>query len=254
MQQNPFNLVGRRVLVTGASSGIGRATSVLLASLGAELVCLGRDEARLAETTSALAPGKHVTVKFDLTDADGIAPLLSRLATAGGPLAGVVHSAGIQRAAPLRIVKSRDFVDQFNVNSLSAAMLTAAIGKRGVATPAGCSVVLIGSVMSVLGAAGLSAYCASKGALVGLTRAAALELAPAQIRVNAILPGVVDTEMSRKHLAQLGEEHVQNVQRMHPLGIGSADDVAGSVAFLLSDAARWITGSCLTVDGGYSAH
>lgn len=254
MQDNPFNLVGRRVLVTGASSGIGRATSVLLASLGAELVCLGRDEGRLAETIAALAPGKHTAVQFDLTDADGIGPLLSRLATAEGPLAGVVHSAGIQRAAPLRIVKSKDYVDQFNVNALSAAMLTAAIGKRGVAASTGCSVVLIGSVMSALGAAGLSAYCASKGALVGLTRAAALELASARIRVNAILPGVVDTEMSRKHLAQLGEEHIQSVRRMHPLGIGSADDVAGAVAFLLSDAARWITGSCLTVDGGYSAH
>jgi NAD(P)-dependent dehydrogenase (short-subunit alcohol dehydrogenase family) len=254
MPENPFNLAGRRVLVTGASSGIGRATSVLLASLGAELVCLGRNEGRLNETLSALAAGKHIAEQFDLTDADGIAPLMSRLAADGGPFAGVVHSAGVQRAAPLRIVKSKDFVDQFNVNALSAAMLTAAIGKRGVAAPEGCSVVLIGSVMSVLGAAGLSAYCASKGALVGLTRAAALELAPARIRVNAVLPGVVDTEMSRKHLAQLGEEHMQNVARMHPLGIGSAEDVAGAVAFLLSDGARWITGSCLTVDGGYTAH
>jgi NAD(P)-dependent dehydrogenase (short-subunit alcohol dehydrogenase family) len=254
MQQNPFNLTGRRVLVTGASSGIGRATSVLLASLGAELVCLGRDAARLSETLGLLAAGKHVAAQFDLTDADGIAPLMSRLAAEGGTFAGLVHSAGIQRAAPLRIAKSKDFVDQFNVNSLSAGMLIAAIGKRGVVAPDGCSVVIIGSVMSVLGAAGLSAYCASKGALVGLTRAAAIELAPARIRVNAVLPGVVDTEMSRKHLAQLGEEHMQNVQRMHPLGIGSAEDVAGAVAFLLSDAARWITGSCLTVDGGYSAH
>ena len=254
MPENPFNLSGRRVLVTGASSGIGRATSVLLASLGAELVCLGRDEARLNETLASLSAGKHITQQFDLTDADAIAPLVSKLASEGGPFAGVVHSAGVQRAAPLRIVKSKDFVDQFNANSLSAAMLTAAISKRGVAAPAGCSVVLIGSVMSVLGAAGLSAYCASKGALVGIVRAAALELAPARIRVNAILPGVVDTEMSRQHLAQLGEEHIQNVQRMHPLGIGAAEDVAGAVAFLLSDAARWVTGSCLTVDGGYSAH
>ncbi|HEY2841394.1 MAG TPA: SDR family NAD(P)-dependent oxidoreductase [Pirellulales bacterium] len=254
MQSNPFNLAGRRVLVTGASSGIGRATSILLAQLGAELVCLGRNEARLAETLAALAPGKHVSQTLELSDSDSIAPLLTRLAAEGGPFAGVVHSAGVQRAAPLRIVKSKDFVDQFNINVLSAAMLTAAIAKRGVAAPTGCSVVLIGSVMSLLGAAGLSAYCASKGALVGMTRAAALELAPARIRVNALLPGVVDTEMSRAYLEQLGEEHTQTVTRMHPLGLGSPADVAGAVAFLLSDAARWITGSCLTIDGGYSAH
>jgi len=254
MPSNPFNLEGRRVLVTGASSGIGRATCSLLAGMGAELVCLGRNESRLAETLASLGPGQHQSHLADLTDSDAIVPLLVRLASEGGAFSGVVHSAGIQRAAPLRIAKSKDFVDHFSTNALSAAMITSAIAKRGVATPAGCSVVLVGSVMSVLGAAGLSAYCASKGALVGLTRAAALELAGAKIRVNAVLPGVVDTEMSRDYLSLLGEEHAQAIARMHPLGLGTADDVAQSIAFLLSDAARWITGTCLTVDGGYSAH
>lgn len=254
MTDNPLNLEGRRVLVTGASSGIGRAASERLAQQGAQLICLGRDATRLSATLAGLAGQNHQARQADLNDADAIVSLVSELVSEFGPLAGIVHSAGMQRANPLRMAKPDDFLDPFRTNTLSAAMLLGAIARRGIAAPEGCSVVLVGSVMSVLGAAGLSGYCASKAALAGLVRAAALELASARVRVNAVLPGVVDTEMSRKHLESLGEAQTAAIRQMHPLGFGRPEDVAHAIAFLVADTSRWITGSCLVVDGGYSAH
>ena len=253
MIDNTLNLAGKCILVTGASSGIGRATAQLLAQRGARIVGLARDSARLEETRASLAGSNHVVRGFDLEDSSAIGPLVQSLVQETAPLSGMVHAAGIQQARPLRIARAEDFLAHYRVNALAAAMLLAVVSKRGVAAENGCSVVLVGSVMSELGAAGLSAYCSSKAALVGLVRAAALELAPLRIRVNAVLPGVVDTDMSRRHLAALGAEHVRQIEQMHPLGFGQADDVAQAIAFLASDAARWITGTCLTVDGGYSA-
>ncbi|HEY4308531.1 MAG TPA: SDR family oxidoreductase [Pirellulales bacterium] len=253
MTSNPFQLPGRRVIITGASSGIGRATAVKCAELGATVVCLGRNEERLQETVTSLAGSGHSHRTIDVDDADALTRTIETIAAEGGPLGGIVHSAGVQRVTPLRIAKAEDFLSQYRTNALSAAAILAAVAKRKVADPNGASVVLVGSVMSVLGAAGLAAYCSSKSALTGLVQAGALELATARIRVNAVLPGVVETEMSQKYLAALAEDQVQAIRSKHPLGLGQAEDVALSIVFLLGDAARWITGTCLTVDGGYSA-
>jgi len=253
MADDALNLAGKCILITGASSGIGRATAQLMAHRGARIVGLARDANRLEETRASLAGSNHLVRSVDLEDAAAIGPLVQDLVQETAPLAAIVHAAGVQHARPLRMSRPDDFLAHYRVNALAGAMLLAAVSKRGIAAEGGCSVVLVGSVMSELGAAGLSAYCSSKGALLGLVRAAALELAAARIRVNAVLPGVVDTEMSRHHRATLGAEHVKQIEQMHPLGIGQAEDVAQAIAFLASDAARWITGTCLTVDGGYSA-
>ena len=252
MTGSPFQLDGRHILITGASAGIGRATAHCCAELGATVACLGRNEQRLAETV-AMLPGKgHTRHVADVDDAAGLARTVEIVA-AGGPLAGIVHAAGVQRAKPLRVSQTEDFLGHYRTNALAAATLLAAVARRGIARPQGCSVVLVGSVMSTLGAAGLAAYCTSKAAIVGLAKSAALELSAAGVRVNAVLPGVVDTEMSRTYLSSLAEDQVQAIRGKHPLGIGRPQDVAHAIAFLLGDAARWITGTCLTVDGGYSA-
>jgi NAD(P)-dependent dehydrogenase (short-subunit alcohol dehydrogenase family) len=253
MIDNPFRLVGKRVLVTGASSGIGRAAAQLCSQLGATTVCVGRNPDRLAETLASLNSEHHSVHVADIDNPDALHRLLEACAAEGKPLSGIVHAAGVQRAVPLRIAKETDFLSHFRTNTLSAAVLLSAAARRGAVSHEGCSVVLVGSVMSVLGAAGLTAYCTSKAALTGLVKAASLELAAARIRVNAVLPGMVETEMSQQYRAQLAADQVQAIERMHPLGFGQPADVAYAIAFLLADASRWITGSCLTVDGGYSA-
>lgn len=253
MTGSPFQLDGRRILITGASSGIGRATAQCCAELGATIACLGRNETRLTETVASLAGKNHTQHVVDVDDADGLVRAVETIVAAGGPLAGIVHSAGVQRATPLRVARVEDFVSHYRTNALAAAALLSAVAKRGVASPQGCSVVLVGSVMSTLGAAGLAAYCSSKAAVVGLAKSAALELAAAGVRVNAVLPGMVDTEMSRAYLSSLAQDQVQAIRTKHPLGLGQPGDVAYAILFLLADTGRWITGTCLTVDGGYSA-
>jgi NAD(P)-dependent dehydrogenase (short-subunit alcohol dehydrogenase family) len=253
MPEHDLRLDGKCVLVTGASAGLGRATAKLLSERGAQVVAVGRDQARLDATRAELVGEGHVVAAFDLNQTERIVDFVTKIAAETKPLAGIVHAAGIQRPKPLRTTRPDDFLDHFRTNALAAAMLLAAVSRRGVADPQGCSVVLVGSVMSQLGAAGLTAYCSSKAALVGLVRAAALELAPSRIRVNAVLPGVVESDMSRQLLETLGKEHAERVRSMHPLGTGQPADVASAVAYLVSDAARWVTGTSLVIDGGYSA-
>ena len=146
-------------------------------SSGASLLCLGRDENRLGQTVAQLSGTGHSYHTADIDNADALTQLVEKLAAETGPFSGVVHSAGVQRATPLRIAKSEDFLAQYRTNALKRAALLTAVAKRNVASPQGCSVVIVGSVMSVLGAAGLAAYCSSKSALTGLVQAAGLELA-----------------------------------------------------------------------------
>lgn len=248
--KGPLDLSGRRVLVTGASSGIGRETAVLLAELGAAVVLAGRDRTRLEQTAAALSGGGHAIEAFDLSDTEAIPARLKDVSQRLGPLSGLVHCGGMHQVQPLRVARGADFLALMTVNVLSAAMLAKGYRQKGVA--AGGSIVLLSSVMSVVGQPGVSAYSASKGALVALSRSLALELAAEGIRVNCVSPGFVETEMGERLRRQMTPEQFAALQGMHPLGLGRPRDVAHAVAFLLADTARWITGSNLIVDGGYT--
>ena len=249
---NPMSLEGRTVLVTGASSGLGRETSILLSRLGAKLILVGRQRDQLQATAAQLAPAPYRIEEFDLNQLDAINEWLKRIATEEGGLHGLVHCAGIQAFSPLRMMK-RDKIDQLlRINFLAAVELTKAFRQRDVCRkPA--SLVFLSSVMGLVGMPALSIYCASKGALDSFCRSMALEYASEDIRVNCVCPGLVRTEMSAKMEQQMTAEQFAAVQAAHPLGLGSPQDVANAVAFLLAETGRWITGTTLVVDGGYTA-
>ena len=250
---NPMDMSGRTVLVTGASSGIGRSTSIQLSRLGARLILVARDKQRLCDTERQLNGKSHRVAPFDLQDLSAVPEWLKCLAHEEGELSGLVHCAGVHMARPLRFVDTDKVEELIRVNVLAAQQLAKGFRQRQVRASTG-SIVFVSSVMALVGQAGVSTYCASKGALTAMARSLALELAGEGIRVNCVAPGIVESEMT-SHLARsLTEEQFTAIRKMHPLGIGHTDDVAHAVSFLLADSSRWITGSTLVVDGGYTAH
>jgi NAD(P)-dependent dehydrogenase (short-subunit alcohol dehydrogenase family) len=249
----PLNQIGKVILVTGASSGIGLATAIFLSQLGARIVLIARSKEALAAALAQLDGTGHRVESFDLSEAEAIPDLLKKLSSELGPISGLAHCAGSQAIRPLRILSTKDVESMFRLNVTAALMLAKGFRQKGVHTPSG-AIVLVSSVMGIVGAPGRSAYCASKGALQAMARSLALELAPEGIRVNCVAPGYVRTPMLEQAAAVIGAEAMRRVEEMHPLGFGEARDVAQAIGFLLSDASRWITGSTLAVDGGYTAH
>ena len=253
MPTNPLDLTGRVILVTGGSSGIGRDTAVLLSELGATLILVARNAENLEKTRSQLTGGGHMAAQFDIADASGLPALLKELSGKTGPLHGIVHCAGIYS---IRLVRSLDLpqIEQMmRVNLSSAILLVKGFRQKGVAAKGG-SVVLLSSAAAMVGQAGLSLYSATKAALIGFARSAAVELAPEGLRVNCIAPGWVETPMTLEaRESMLTDDQVHAIERAHPLGTGHARDVAHAAAFLLADTGRWITGTTLVVDGGFSA-
>jgi NAD(P)-dependent dehydrogenase (short-subunit alcohol dehydrogenase family) len=249
---SPTLLQGQRLLVTGASSGLGAASAQLAAALGARLVLVGRDQQRLEATHAALAGGDHLLCPADLRQADALHGLISALPAPWLPLHGAVHAAGIERLRPARLSRQADLEAVLAVATAGALSLG-----RAAAAPAlfadGGALVLIGSVAARTGTPGLAAYSAAHGAIEALSRSLAVELAPRSIRVNALLVGAVQTPLHERLCDALSPAGVADYRDRHPLGFGHPDDITPLVALLLSPAGRWITGSAIVVDGGYSA-
>ncbi|MBF0547069.1 MAG: SDR family oxidoreductase [Candidatus Riflebacteria bacterium] len=249
---NPFDLKGKRILVTGASSGIGASTAVLLARLGADVFLVGRSKERLEITAKSLVPGNHRIGILDLSKVVDIQSFYEQAVGDAGPFWGIAHCAGIQNLKPLRAITSDFLVDMFQTNVYSAFFLAKMFAKKGTSEPGG-SFVVTSSVMGMAGEKCQGVYSATKAAIVGMVRSLALEFAPENLRINCVAPGVVDTPMGKKLMQSLPQAARDQVVAAHPLGIGTPEDVAGSIGFLLSPASRWITGTVLVVDGGFLA-
>lgn len=248
---NPLDLSGKLVLVTGASSGIGRATAGVLSRLGARVVLAGRREAALEETRAGLeSPDLHLVAPFDLGDLDGVPGWMKGIVDrAGALLDGVVHSAGVVDVIPLRLLTSDNIARVMGPNLLAALALLRGAASRKVAAD-GASVVLLSSVAGSAGSPGLASYGSSKGGLFSLARTAAMELRSRRIRVNCVTPAYVATAMLDKARDTIAE--FEAVEARQFLGIIEPDEVGTAVAYLLCDAARHITGTSLVIDAGYT--
>lgn len=251
---NPIDLSGKNILVTGASSGIGKGIAVYLSKLGANVIMAARNEERLKETYNELDPGNHSYYLIDLMDLDKIEILMNDICSGGRKLNGIVHSAGISRTVPIQYLKSEDLKNIMTVNFYSFIELVKHFSKRKYNDNGG-SIVAVSSISSKVGARGLSAYCASKGALDSAIRALALELAPRNIRINSVAPGMIKTQIYEGLLEIVNnDDFEEDLKKRQIMGLGKPEDVASATAFLLSDASGFITGTSLIVDGGYLAH
>ncbi|MFS0774383.1 SDR family NAD(P)-dependent oxidoreductase [Sphingomonas sp. 1P08PE] len=243
---------GRHFLVTGASSGLGQHTAIRLAEAGARVALVGRSPERLATTVASLAGGGHSTHSADLSDAETTADLVQAIAREQGSFAGIFHSAGTALILPARVTKNRHLDDVFAAGVRGAFGVARAAAKKGVVVDGG-SLVFMSSVSSMRGRPGMSAYSAAKAAVDGMVRVLASEMADRKIRVNSIVAGGIETAMHRDFTETVSDELVRNYEALHMLSFGQPDDIAYAAMFLLSDASRWITGSNMVVDGGYTA-
>ncbi len=246
MEYNPFTLKGKTILVTGASSGIGQATAVECAQMGAEVVITGRDTERL-QATADLMGNLKAQIAADLTNQEDV----ERLVAALPPLDGAVLCAGNSTTLPLQFGSREKFDEMFNVNFFAPVELLRLMYKKKVLQK-GASVVLIASIGGTHSfMPGNGVYGASKAALNSLMKYAAREYASRKIRVNSICPGMVDTPLI--HRGTITEEQLAEDAKRYPLGrYGKPDDIANGAVYLLSDASSWLTGHDLVIDGGFS--
>lgn len=244
------DLTGKHLLVTGASSGIGRACAILAAKIGARVVLTGRREGALEETRCQMAnPEVHSVVPGDISSPDFIRTLVDQL----GKLDGLVHAAGMGPMCPVGIEEYGHFEEVFRTNAASFALLMKAYSKSKYRNGP-FSAVAVSSVAAYSGWAGVTAYASSKGALSAMVRSLAMELASKKIRVNAVCPSNIKTPMYEAGSVEMNDEvSLTELIKKQPLGLGMPEQVAAPVCFLLSDAASFITGVNLPVDGGYLA-
>lgn len=247
---NPFSLEGKTILVTGASSGIGRGIATECSKMGAKVVINGRDEQRLNETLSQLEGEGHQSIRADLSLQEGIDALVEQCPA----INGVVHSAGIPKICGVKHINRALLEEIVNVNEIAPILLTSALLKKKKLQKKS-SVVFIASISGVCVAnVGESSYSTTKAGLAGFAKGAAFELAAQETRVNTICPALVPTRILSLSNEMFSEEQLKDTMYgRYPLKrVGTPEDIAGGTIYLLSDASSWVTGINLIIDGGYT--
>jgi NAD(P)-dependent dehydrogenase (short-subunit alcohol dehydrogenase family) len=249
---NPLDLRNRRYLITGAASGIGRATAIYLSKLGADLLLVDINHEQL-KIVYDLCQSKRSFLSVDLTDTNKEKELILSTVEEQGKLNGMVHCAGLPYIAPLKVISEDIVLKIFKINTYAGIELAKLFTSKRVYAGDMGSIVFISSIYGIVGSAANAGYAMTKGAIQSITKVLSIELAPRKIRVNCIAPGFVKTEMG-KHIDHNFDAGYDNyVERLHPLGLGSPEDIAAGIAFLFSDMSKWITGSIINIDGGFTA-
>ena len=247
MEYNPFTLNGKIILITGASSGIGRSTALECSKMGAKLIITGRNEERLQETYSALEGEEHIQIIADFSNDQDLNNLVEKATF----IDGIVHCAGFTKPLPFQFVNEEDLIAIMKVNFIAPTLISQKLLERKKINK-GASIVFISSITGVyctFFAQGL--YSASKGAINGLIKNMALELAAKKIRVNSVCPGMIQTNILESGIISAGQ--LEEDMKKYPLKrYGLPQEVAHAVIYLLSDASSWVTGSNLLIDGGYT--
>lgn len=243
---NPFSISGKKILITGASSGIGRSTAVACAEMGAEVYFTGRNAEALTQTLNMLQGEGHKMIVSDITNTNEMESMIDSLPI----LDGVVSNAGVNRRMITQYIKELDMDLIINTNLKAPVMLSKALLKAKKIN-SGASIVFVSSIAAYHSSIGDGVYSASKGGLSSFAKVLALELASKNIRVNSIQPGMVRTGLTEH--GPLSEEDYQKDEMRYPLSrYGKPEEVAYAAIYLLSDASAWITGTDLVIDGGIS--
>lgn len=243
---NPFTLEGKTILVTGASSGIGRAIAIACSKMGAAIVANGRNTERLEATLEELEGDGHQIISADLTLSDNVKQVAAQVPK----LDGIVHCAGIGHRQPTKLLTEQEVERVMKANFMSAVSLQTELMTAKKINKA-ASIVFVASAASHMPAFGNAAYSASKAAIIGYAKCLALELAPRCIRVNCICPAMVWTDLIMQE--GVGKEELEQAQQKYPLKrYGQPEDIANLAIYLLSDASQWMTNSCIDITGGTS--
>jgi NAD(P)-dependent dehydrogenase (short-subunit alcohol dehydrogenase family) len=241
---NPFSLEGKTIMVTGASSGIGRGIAITCSKMGAKVIINGRNITKLQETCSLMVDDSATIVSGDLTDAETLKSIVEALPK----LDGLVHCAGLGQRLPCKDVESNKVDEVMNINFKAPVMLQAEVLRQKKLNKA-ASIVFVASIASWSPSFGNSIYSASKGAIISYANCLALELAPRKIRVNCISPAMVWTDLIQNDAIDI--EQLREDEQTYPLKrYGTPDDIANLAVYMLSDASTWMTGSNVKISGG----
>lgn len=249
----PFSLADKHIVVSGASSGIGQQCAISCAAMGAKVSLLGRNLERLNETLTRMKGEGHKVFVVDLIEDNDVKSTVKDIVERMGRIDGLLNVAGVSSTLLLRSVSEKKMDEFFRSNVYSAYALTREVCKKRNFSPEGGSIVFFSSIMGSYGDIGKSLYAMTKGALQAASKSLACELAPNNIRVNTVSPGLIVTPINENLPHITDPDKRKKLEEKHLLGLGNTEDVANACVYLLSDASRWVTGVNLFVDGGYTA-
>lgn len=251
---NPMDLTGKHIIVTGASSGLGRQTCITLSQLGARVSLIARNEDKLNESIALMEGSGHATFPFDVTQIEDIESLVKIIVEKNGKINGLVHAAGIGTVKPLSMSKYDFMLDMMKLHLFAFVELLRIISKKKFSED-GASIIAVSSAGTISADKGKVAYDSTKGALDKVVRPLAVELGESRkFRINTINPGWIKTDMYYGFIQEFGQERMDEILSDHILGAAEPVDIANTIAFLLSDATEIITGQNIVVDSGWTIH